>query len=124
MLNLWYSAARPQKLITVITVCIAIYIASNVIQLGQILSMLALGIGLCIHATYTLAPKLKTKFSHHKSIINFIYIIEVMGLCIAVTYFPKALLLEQFFALMIQLVGFSSIGFFLVSLYETRTKRR
>lgn len=125
MLEFWYSERcnRQLKLIIIIAVCIVIYIASTVAELGLIFVGISLAIGMLMHVLREFRLKLSPEnpyaegFRALKTAIPSVAVISLIG------YLPKTGEIWKTIALGLQCLGFVAIGLFIVSIYNKRAKR-
>lgn len=121
MLDFWYSekCTREIKLIICIITCAIIYYFSNIEQLNTWMVGFSLGIGIFIHVLHHLKLKLnaQNKYSNGLNIIFLsLPIIAILFLIQSIPPINKMILI-------VQSLGFVGLGFFIVSIYENRSKR-
>ena len=122
MFEFWYSerCTREIKLIICILTCVAIYTSSTIEKLAPLFVGLSLFIGVSIHCVRLLILKIKQNNVEvqkwFKILFNLILIIAIIILILSL---PK----QHQIALTIQCLGFSAIGFFIVSIHQNRAKR-
>ncbi len=119
MLAYWYNAPRHIKLIFIIAVCAAIYIANQVQPLSPTYTVLSLALGFGLHFGQYLQTKISDRGSS-KSKLQFllrIYPLIIVG--IVMWMLPP----QHNWIVTIQALGFVLVGFFLVSIYQNRAKR-
>lgn len=111
------------KLVMVIGVCILVYAASSVIQLGPVFVGLSLGIGILMHGLWHLRCKLSADNPYANGFAALSRVIPVVALISLWGYLPQSVQGWDKFALGLQCLGFAAIGLFLVSIHASRAKR-
>ncbi|WP_163122426.1 hypothetical protein [Acinetobacter portensis] len=121
MLDFWYSekCTREIKLIICIITCAIIYYFSNIEQLNTWAVGFSLGIGVFIHVLHHLKLKLNT----HNKYSNGLNIIVLSLPIIAILFLIQSIPPINKMILIVQSLGFVGLGFFIVSIYENRSKR-
>ena len=125
MLEFWYSERcnRQLKLIIIIAVCIVIYIASTVAELGPIFVGISLAIGMLIHVLHEFRLKLATDNPSAEGFRALTMAIPIVAVISLIGYLPKTVEIWETVALGLQCLGFVAIGLFIVSIYNQRAKR-
>lgn len=119
MLAYWYNAPRHIKLIFIIAVCAAIYVANQVQPLSPTYTILSLIFGFGLHVGHYLNSKISNNTSD-KSSFRFLSSIYPILIIVILMYLLPA---QHKWILAIQALGFVLVGFFLVSIYQNRAKR-
>lgn len=114
MLDFWYSARcnRQVKLALCVAVCLMIYACAKVAELS-------LGLGALVHVLRVIKLKLQSQ-QHYNSIF------DVLFFLLPIIYWLGLMLLlpaQHVWALMLQAIGFSVLGLFIVSIYSNRAPR-
>lgn len=119
MLAYWYNAPRHIKLIFIIVVCAAVYVANQVQPLSPIHTVLSLIFGFGLHVGHYLNTYI-SKANQYKKGFELLYIVYLIILpIILITMLPT----QNKWILAIQALGFVLVGFFLISIYQNRAKR-
>ena len=115
MLDFWYSprCTRQIKLISCISVCCILFLSSKEIKLGTAHALIALIVGMIYHFKYHIEKKLKENNSYNKGLKIIFFILPLVVLLLLLMSLPNFGRLY----LSIQTLGFTLIGFFLVSIY-------
>lgn len=121
MLDYWYSdrCHRQIKLLVCIVVCLIIYFSAQVATLSPMFTLLSLGLGILIHALKQWEYKLKAQ-QRHIAWLDAVMFITPLCLWLAFVIYLPAL---NKWALMLQVIGFSTMGLLVVSIYTHRAKR-
>lgn len=121
MLNFWYSdrCNRQIKLMVCIITCAIIYLCAAVQQLTPLFAGISLGIGFMVHALRSIYLKFSTHSTSQQTIQNLLLIIPVLALMLLILYLPTP---DKIY-LALQCMGFSAIGFFMLSIFAHRAKR-
>lgn len=121
MLDFWYSekCTREIKLIICIITCAIIYYFSNIEQLTTWTVGFSLGIGIFIHILH----HLKLKLNAHNKYSNGLNIIFLSLPIVAILFLIQSIPPINKMILIVQSLGFVGLGFFIVSIYENRSKR-
>ncbi|WP_335974731.1 hypothetical protein [Acinetobacter calcoaceticus] len=119
MLAYWYNAPRHIKLICIVAVCVAVYLANQVQPLPPVYTVLSLVFGLGLHFGQYLQTKIPDGNSY-KSSFQFLLRIYPIFIVIILMYLLPA---QHKCILVLQALGFVLVGFFLVSIYQNRAKR-
>lgn len=104
------------KLITCISTCIIIFLCSKQAELSTWFVGFALMLGLSIHLIYSLILKFQ---SQNPKISRWLFLLPFFVLIILIMSLPA----QHQLMLSIQTIGFSALGFFIISLYENRAPR-
>ena len=121
MLDFWYSprCTRQIKLILCISVCCIIFLSSKEIKLSMAHALIALIVGMIYHFKYQIEKKLEENKSYNKGLKFIFFILPLIVLILLLMSLPNVGRLY----LSIQTLGFTLIGFFLVSIYSSRAKK-
>lgn len=116
MLDYWYSerCSRQFKFFLCLLTVLAIFAASGYAKLDQSLSLVALLAGMCVH----LLREFKQNWVNSPIVQRLPYL-PILLMLLLITQLPSLHRL----ALSIQLLGFSGLGFYLVSIYNYRAQR-
>lgn len=121
MLDFWYSdkCHRQIKLFICIATCLLIYVTAKVSALSTSFILASLALGVSIHLLKLWEDKLKAqqRYTTYLDIIFFIFPILVW--IFMMFNLPK----QHTWALMLQVLSFSALGLFVISLYSTRAQR-
>ncbi|TSH75977.1 hypothetical protein E2K73_06340 [Acinetobacter sp. RF15A] len=125
MLEHWYSKhyTRQMKLVVVIIVCLLIYSASTVAQLGPISISFSVGIGLMSYGLRQLRFKIPTGHPYANGFAALSRVIPIVAMVTLWGYLPQHAQDWEKFALALQCLGFAAIGLFLASIYVKRARR-
>ncbi len=121
MLDFWYSqrCTRQIKLMVSIGLCIGIYYCSSIVKLSPFFVGISLAIGIILH----LLKQLSLKRLQHSSQVKFLKILimflPILTLTIMAWYLPQ----QDLIYLILQCLGFMTLGFILIANYENRAKR-
>lgn len=120
ILDFWYSdrCTRQIKLITCISTCIMIYLSAKPAELSVWFVGFALLIGIGLHLTRECILKFKSQNPNNKA-IQWLIVIPMIALLLLILSLPKT----NQFSLALQSIGFTALGFFIVTLYENRAAR-
>lgn len=119
MLAYWYSAPRHIKLIFIIAVCAAIYVANQVQPLSPTYTVLSLVLGFGLHFGQYLQTKIPPRSSYKSNFQFLLRIYPLIIIAIVMWVLPP----QYNWVGTIQALGFVLVGFFLVSIYQNRAKR-
>ena len=121
MFKFWYSerCTRQIKLVLCILVCLMIYIASQQVQLGTVFVGISLTLGMLVHILRHCSLKISPQNPYREGFSRLFSFIPLIGLITLVGYLPE----QQRVYLAMQCVGFSCIGFALLSIHSHRAKR-
>ena len=125
MLEFWYSerCSRQIKLIVIIATCILIYAASTVAHLDPVFVGVGLAIGIVVHLLHHFRLKISKSNPYANGFSALSRVIPIIALITLFGYLPEQHEQWTKFALGLQCFGFAAIGFFIVSIYESRAKR-
>ena len=120
ILDFWYSerCTRQIKLIICISTCVVIYLSAKPAELSIWFVGFALLIGISLHLTRECILKIKSQNPNMKA-SQWLIIIPIIALIFLLFCLPKT----NQFSLALQSIGFASLGFFIVTLYENRAPR-
>ena len=118
MLQFWYSdkCTRQIKLMVCIATCVMIYLCSTVQQLSAIFTGISLMIGMGIHLLSAFRLKLA---ADHPDKNGFTLLFWVMPFTALMTLMA-ALPTEHKVMLILQTIGFTAIGLFILSTFPNR----
>ena len=118
MLQFWYSdrCTRQIKLMVCIATCVMIYLCSTVQQLSAIFTGISLMIGMGIHLFRALSLKIA---ADHPDKNGFTLLFWVMPFTALMTLMA-ALPTEHKVMLILQTIGFTAIGLFILSTFPNR----
>lgn len=121
MLDFWYSArcTRQVKLIVCIMTCAMIYLCSTVQALSAVLTGFSLGLGISMHLLRQLNLKIKQNNIYKNGLSILLYSVPLAVFLILLYVLPD----EHKMILGLQVLGFTALGLFIVSIYENRAKR-
>ena len=125
MLEHWYSkhCTRQMKLVVVIIVCLLIYSASTVAQLGPIWISFSVGIGLMSYGLRQLRFKIPAGHPYVNGFAALSRVIPIVAMVTLWGYLPQHAQDWEKFALALQCLGFAAIGLFLASIHVNRARR-
>lgn len=120
ILDFWYSerCTREIKLIVCISTCVVIFIASQQAELALWDVAFALFIGVSLHLTRSGIRKIQQK-NPNMNAVQWLMILPIIALLILIFSLPST----HQFSLAMQSIGFSALGFFIITLYENRAPR-
>ena len=121
MLDFWYSerCTRQIKLIVSILSCAIIYYCSTIEKLSVTFTLICLALGFSIHFLRIFRLKILQKQSSQPILNRVISVLPLIALCLIIGILPQ----NHRLFLAIQCVGFSALGFFIVSIYSNRAQR-
>ena len=121
MLNFWYSERcnRQIKLGLCVAVCLLIYYCSKVAELSLLFTGLSLGLGALIHVLRQLKMSLQQKKRYNSAFDAIFFILPLAYWLLLMFRLPT----QHVWALMLQIIGFSILGLFVVSIYSNRARR-
>lgn len=121
MLEYWYSerCSRQFKFFLCLLTVLAIFAASGYAKLDQSLSLIALLAGMCVHLLREFKQKFLKQNWANSPIAQRLPYLPILLMLLLITQLPSLHRL----ALSIQLLGFSGLGFYLVSIYNYRAPR-
>ena len=121
MLDFWYSerCTRGMKLGICIATCILIYLSSTVEKLSAPFVIVSLLLGIVVHF---LQQKIRRIASDHPyaqgfSILGFVF--PIISLISIISFLPDI----HKWGLAVQVISFSALGLFIVSIYQNRARR-
>lgn len=124
MLNFWYSerCTRTIKLIICISTCVVILLTAEIKKLDFLSTLMSLCLGLSLHIIHHVliqSKRLKHQLKAYYAFSPFILIVFFIFMLSALNFQNS----REFFALFVQLMDYSAVGLFVVSLYASRTPR-
>lgn len=120
ILDFWYSerCTLQIKLITCITTCVIIYLCSKQAELSIWFVAFALVIGIGLHLTRECILQFQSQNPNNKA-IQWLIVVPMIPLLLLILSLPTT----HQFSLALQSIGFTALGFFIVTLYENRASR-
>ncbi len=121
MLQYWYSerCTRQIKLvISILTIAVTLYF-SEISKLSTTLTLFSLLLGLSVHLLYCAYLKIQLDYSHRPILKILFAIIPWIAGLILFLRLPDLGKIAQ----AVQILGFSLIGFYIVSMYGNRAPR-
>lgn len=121
LLDFWYSerCTRQIKLMVCIVTCAIVYYCAEIQKLSTLFAVLCLALGLVTHVLYQHTHRLG---KDHPYAQGFKLLSSMMPVCLLVVIILM-LPTEQLLYTALQCIGFTAIGLFLVSIYESRSRR-
>lgn len=121
MLDFWYSdrCHRQIKLTLCVAVCLMIYYCAKVAELSLTFSLISLGLGVLIHVLRAFKLKLQAQERYNSALDTLFFLLPILYWFGLMLVLPKM----HLWALMLQAVGFSVLGLFVVSIYSQRARR-
>lgn len=121
MLDFWYSdhCHRSIKLTLCVAVCLMIYYCAKVAELSLTFSLISLGLGVLIHVLRAFKLKLQAQERYNNALDTLFFLLPILYWFGLMLVLPKM----HLWALMLQAVGFSVLGLFVVSIYSQRARR-
>ncbi len=118
MLQFWYSdqCTRQIKLMVCIATCVMIYLCSTVQQLSTLLTGISLLIGMGIHLCRTLSLKIAKDNAYKNGFTILFGLMPFIALMTLITALPT----EHKIVLILQVIGFTAIGLFILSTFPNR----
>ena len=118
MLQFWYSdrCTRQIKLMVCITTCVMIYLCSTVQQLSAMFSGISLMIGMGIHLLRALSLKIAEDNAYRNGFTILFRLIPFTALITLIAALPT----EHKIMLILQMIGFTAIGLFILSTFPNR----
>ena len=118
MLEFWYSdqCNRQIKLMVCITTCVMIYLCSTVQQLSPLFTGISIAIGMGLHGLRVLSLKIAADNPYKKGFAILIFAMPLIALIILISALPT----QHKIILAIQVIGFASIGLFILSTFPNR----
>jgi len=121
MLAFWYSerCTRGIKLSICIATCLIIYISSSIEKLPTLFVIMSLLLGMINHFLQQKIKRIQADnpYAEGFSIIGFVF--PIIALITLFSFLPQL----HKWALAIQVIGFSALGLFMVSIYQNRAPR-
>ena len=121
MLDFWYSdkCHRQLKLALCVVVCLMIYMCAKVAELSIIFSVVSLGLGVLVHVLRAVKLKLLESGHYNRGFDAMFFILPLLYWLTLMVLLPT----QHVWALMLQAVGFSVLGLFVISIYSNRARR-
>ncbi len=121
MLEFWYSEKcnRQIKLALCVLLCLVIYSCAKVAELSMAFSVMSLGLGALVHLLRQLKLKLQANGRYNSGFDALFFTLPCVYWLILIFLLPT----QHVWALMLQAVGFSVLGLFVVSIYSHRARR-
>ena len=118
MLQFWYSdkCTRQIKLMVCIATCVMIYLCSTVQQLSAIFTGISLMIGMGIHLLRALSLKIAADHPYKNGFTLLFWVIPFTALMTLIAALPT----EHKVMLILQTIGFTAIGLFILSTFPNR----
>ena len=118
MLQFWYSdkCTRQIKLLVSIATCVMIYLCSTVQQLSAMFSGISLMIGMSIHLLRALNLKIAADHPYKNGFALLFWVIPFTALMTLIAALPT----EHKIMLILQTIGFTAIGLFILSTFPDR----
>lgn len=118
MLQFWYSdkCTRQIKLMVCIATCVMIYLCSTVQQLSAMFSGISLMIGMGIHLLRALSLKIAEDNAYRNGFTILFRLIPFTALITLIAALPT----EHKIMLILQTIGFTAIGLFILSTFPNR----
>ena len=118
MLQFWYSdrCTRQIKLMVCIATCIMIYLCSTVQQLSAMFTGISLMIGMGIHLLRALSLKIAADNPYKNGFILLFWVMPFTALMTLMAALPT----EHKIMLILQTIGFTAIGLFILSTFPNR----
>ena len=118
MLQFWYSdkCTRQIKLLVSIATCVMIYLCSTVQQLSAMFSGISLMIGMGIHLLRTLSLKIAAEKKKKNGFTLLFWVMPFTALMTLMAALPT----EHKIMLILQTIGFTAIGLFILSTFPDR----
>ena len=118
MLQFWYSdkCTRQIKLMVCIATCVMIYLCSTVQQLSAMFSGISLMIGMGIHLLRTLSLKIAADNPYKNGFTLLFRLMPFTALMTLIAALPT----EHKVILILQSIGFTAIGLFILSTFPNR----
>lgn len=121
MLDFWYSdkCHRQIKLVLCIALCLLIYTCAKVAELSIAFSVMSLGLGALVHLLRQLKLKLQANSRYNSGFDALFFVLPCLYWLVLMFLLPQ----QDVWALMLQAIGFSVLGLFVVSIYSNRARR-
>lgn len=118
MLQFWYSdrCTRQIKLLVCIATCVMIYLCSTVQQLSAMFSGISLMIGMGIHLLRALSLKIAADNPYKNGFTLLFRLMPFTALMTLIAALPT----EHKVILILQSIGFTAIGLFILSTFPNR----
>ena len=118
MLQFWYSdrCTRQIKLMVCIATCVMIYLCSTVQQLSAIFTGISLMIGMGIHLLRALSLKIAADHLYKNGFTLLFWVMPFTALMTLMAALPT----EHKVMLILQTIGFTAIGLFILSTFPNR----
>ena len=118
MLQFWYSdkCTRQIKLMVCIATCVMIYLCSTVQQLSAMFSGISLMIGMSIHLLRALNLKIAADHPYKNGFTLLFWVMPFTALITLMAALPT----EHKVMLILQTIGFTAIGLFILSTFPNR----
>ena len=118
MLQFWYSdkCTRQIKLLVSIATCVMIYLCSTVQQLSAMFSGISLRIGMSIHLLRALNLKIAADNPYKNGFTLLFWVMPFTALMTLMAALPT----EHKIMLILQTIGFTAIGLFILSTFPNR----
>lgn len=118
MLQFWYSdrCTRQIKLMVCIATCIMIYLCSTVQQLSAMFTGISLMIGMGIHLLRALSLKIVADNPYKNGFTLLFWVMPFTALMTLMAALPT----EHKVMLILQTIGFTAIGLFILSTFPNR----
>ncbi len=121
MLDFWYSecCTRGIKLGICIATCVIIYLSSTTEKLPALFVVMSLLLGMIHHFLQQKISRIQADnpYAEGFSIIGFV--LPIIALITLIAFLPQ----PHQWILAIQVIGFSALGLFMVSIYQNRAPR-
>ncbi|MFW1689351.1 hypothetical protein ACG9H2_05125 [Acinetobacter ursingii] len=121
MLDFWYSerCTRGIKLGICIATCVIIYLSSTTEKLPALFVVMSLLLGMIHHFLQQKISRIQADnpYAEGFSIIGFV--LPIIALITLIAFLPQ----PHQWILAIQVIGFSALGLFIVSIYQNRAPR-
>ena len=118
MLQFWYSdrCTRQIKLMVCIATCVMIYLCSTVQELSAMFTGISLMIGMGIHLLRALSLKIAEDNAYKKGFTLLFWVMPFTALMTLMAALPT----EHKIMLILQTIGFTAIGLFILSTFPNR----
>ncbi len=121
MLDFWYSerCTHGIKLGICIATCVIIYLSSTIEKLPALFVVMSLLLGMIHHFLQQKISRIQAdnRYAEGFSIIGFV--LPIIALITLIAFLPQS----HQWILAIQVIGFSALGLFIVSIYQNRAPR-
>lgn len=121
MLNFWYSprCTRQIKLFACVVTFAVLYFTGQSAKIPSELALSSLGLGFILHLAYQLS--LKPRLFSKRRTFNLIYQSLIIVIVLGLIWLSPSTLNKLFVTL--QVIGYTLLGFFLISIYTQRSPR-